>query len=289
MIVDSVAILEVEISGLAIEKAGKNWRNRVVRRKPCKDLLKHISCNCGLRENGFASLKRFFYHSPPLRAENLSMKTITFVRHAESVANAGGVTMPHDAIPLSDLGHQQAKMLATLIDVVPTTILVSSMTRTHQTAAPFSERFSMRPTVHPGLNEFSVIDPSLIAGLVGVQRKPFVKDYWDDADPNRRLGVNADTFAEFDARVSSFLDEMDSLPDSTLIFGHGIWFGLLFWRLLGYGVSDADSMRAFRRFQIGFPMPNCAVFTLVHVDGKRWSVRANTEISSRITMDLCCR
>ena len=217
------------------------------------------------------------------------MKTITFVRHAESVSNAGGVTMPHDAIPLSDLGHQQAKILATLIDVVPTTILVSSMTRTHQTAAPFSERFSMRPKVHPGLNEFSVIDPSLIAGLVGAQRKPFVKAYWDDADPNRRLGVNADTFAEFDARVGSFLDEMDSLPDSTVIFGHGIWFGLLFWRLLGYSVSDGDSMRAFRRFQIGFPMPNCAVFTLVHVDGKRWSVQANTGISSRIATTSCCR
>ena len=40
---------------------------------------------------------------------------IYFVRHRGSTANAGGVTMPHLEIPLSDLGRRQAA-LATLLE-----------------------------------------------------------------------------------------------------------------------------------------------------------------------------
>jgi len=202
------------------------------------------------------------------------MKTLTFIRHAESVANAGGITLPHHAIPLSDLGRLQARELAAALDVTPAAVLVSSFIRTHQTAEPYCERFGVRPKVCTDLNEFSVIDPVLIEGLNGAQRKPFVKAYWDDPDLNRRIGANADTFAEFDARILAFMADMGDLPDSTVIFGHGIWFGLLLWRLLGYSAANASDMHAFRHFQLGFPMPNCAAFTLTHIKGRHWGVQA---------------
>ena len=109
----------------------------------------------------------------------------------------------------------------------------------------------------------------------GAQRKPFVKAYWSDQDPHRRQGVNADTFAEFASRVQAFMLEMEALPDSAVIVGHGIWFGLLHWLLLGYGANDAGDMDAFRRFQQALPMPNCAAFTLTHAGAKRWSIQAN--------------
>ncbi|XXG31307.1 MAG: histidine phosphatase family protein [Ferrovum myxofaciens] len=211
------------------------------------------------------------------------MKTLTFIRHAESVANAGGITMPHHAIPLSDLGRLQARQLAAALDVKPAAVLVSSFIRTHQTAQPYCERFGVRPEVHPHLDEFSVIDPVLIEGLDGSQRKPFVKAYWDDPDPHRRIGVKADTFEEFDARVLAFIANMNNLQDLTVIFGHGIWFGLLLWRLLGYSADDAAGMRSFRQFQLGFPMPNCATFTLTHIEGAHWGVRANGSIARRIS------
>ena len=210
------------------------------------------------------------------------MQTLTLVRHAESVANAGGLTMPHDAIPLSDLGHRQARELAALLDVEPAAVYVSRFVRTQQTAEPFCNRYGISPQVHRSLHEFSVIDPALIEGLDGAQRKPFVKTYWDDPDPHRRLGENADTFTEFQDRVNAFLADMAGLPASTVIFGHGIWFALLFWRLLGYSVTDADSMRAFRRFQLGFPMPNCAAFDLARIDGQRWGVQARPDLARRL-------
>ncbi len=210
------------------------------------------------------------------------MRTLTFVRHAESVANAGGITMPHESIPLSEFGHLQAQALAASLDAAPATVLVSAMLRTQQTAAPLCARFGVVPQVHPGLNEFSVIDPALIAGLDGPQRKPFVHAYWSAPDPHRRQGVNADTFAEFEARVCGFMVEMDSLPDAAVIVGHGIWLAMLHWLLLGYNASDTAGMAAFRRFQQTLPMPNCAAFSLTHAGGKRWSIQPNKNLMRRI-------
>lgn len=210
-------------------------------------------------------------------------KRITFVRHGESESNAGGITMPHDAIPLSALGRRQAVALANALNVKPSAVFVSRFTRTHETAAPFCKRYGVTPQIHHGLHEFSVIDPALIEGLNGDQRKPFVKNYWDDPDPHRRLGQNADTFVEFEARVRSFMANMEAMPDGVVVFGHGIWFGLLNWLSLGYRVRDASEMRAFRRFQQALPMPNCATFTLTHAGGPRWSIQADTGLMHRIS------
>lgn len=189
--------------------------------------------------------------------------------------------MPHAAIPLSDLGHAQARGLAGMLTREPSAVLVSAFVRTRQTAEPYCARVGIRPLECSNLNEFSVVDPALIEGLRGPERKPFVKAFWDAPDPHRRCGVEADTFAEFNSRVGAFQEGMQDLPDAAVIFGHGIWFGLLLWRLLGYSADDLDGMRAFRRFQQGFPMPNCAVFRLTH-GANHWSVRANMDITRTI-------
>lgn len=65
------------------------------------------------------------------------MKTLTYIRHGESVSNAGGLTMAHEAVPLSELGHTQARALAQTLGVQPSRVLVSRLVRTHQTAQPF--------------------------------------------------------------------------------------------------------------------------------------------------------
>ena len=191
-----------------------------------------------------------------------SMKTITFIRHGESIANAGGVTMAHDAIPLSELGKVQAQALAVALDLQPGRIVVSEFLRTYETAQPFCDKVSMQPVIHSALNEFSFLDPDLIQGMVGKQRRPIAEAYWQAADPEQRMGEQADTFHEFEQRVTAFIPELDSLPDKTVLFGHGIWFALLTWKLLGFNARQHQGMQAFRRFRSGFPMPNTAVYRL---------------------------
>lgn len=194
------------------------------------------------------------------------MKRILFVRHGESVANAGGVTMENAAIPLSDHGRRQAEAIAEWLPGNPALVLVSPMLRAQQTAAPYCRRHGVQPAIQPLLAEFSVICPTLIAGLSGDQRRPHVESYWAAANPNQRMGPGADTFHEFDSRVSRFVERLPDLPDGTRVFGHGLWFALLLWQLQSRPKSrptmDAAGMLAFRRFQQALSIPNGAAFSL---------------------------
>ena len=190
------------------------------------------------------------------------MTRIYFVRNGESVANAGGVTMDHAVIPLSPLGLVQAQAITTVLDVVPSKVLVSAYTRARQTAQPFCDKAGCQAEVHPLLHEFSALDPALVEGMTGEQRRPITATYWHTADPAVRMGDQAETFLEFNSRVSDFVAELAALPDRCVLFGHGIWFGLLAWRLLWFGASDSHGMKGFRGFQLGLPMPNCAVYRL---------------------------
>ena len=111
--------------------------------------------------------------------------------------------------------------------------------------------------------------------MLGAQRRPLADAYWAEADPLLRMGPKAETFQEFGARVDAFAAELAQLPDRSVLVGHGIWFGLLFWKLLGFTANDPAGMRAFRRFQAGLPMPNCVIYEIDCPHGDRWTFRAD--------------
>ena len=190
------------------------------------------------------------------------MKTLYLIRHAQSVANAGGISLPEREIPLSALGREQA---AQLVFRLPEhrAVFVSEIQRTQETAVPYCARYGIAPQVLPVLNEFSCLSMDLIGGMNGEQRRPLAQAYWQRADVNECTGRGADSFAQFSERVARFLQQWDALPDGSLLFGHGIWIGLLAWRLLGFQAACSADMTAFRRFQTALPMPNAAVWRLV--------------------------
>ena len=187
------------------------------------------------------------------------------------MGNAGGVTMEHAAIPLSPKGLLQAAHLAKSFHVVPARILVSKFIRTQATAGPFCAQTGVDPEVHPLLHEFSSLDETLIAGMNGAQRRPVADAYWQVADPNARMGAAAETFTEFAARVDTFSSELPSLPDRTVIFGHGMWFGMLCWRLGGNQVRNSRDMKAFHSFRQDMAIGNCAIYLLTASGGDRWT------------------
>lgn len=210
------------------------------------------------------------------------MKTIYFVRHGESVANAGGITIPNAKIPLTEKGHEQAKLVAEMLPVDTPMILCSEFLRTQQTAGYFAKKLNISIETEPLLNEFNTLCHTLITGFTGEQRKPVIDKYWDDSDPNILMGETAESFFQFGLRVHKFLNyTLPDLPDKTVIFGHGMWFAMLNWKILGFNYYDAWSMRAFRRYQIGVPMLNCFSYQ-IHLDvsdvNKPLSVKADTSI-----------
>jgi broad specificity phosphatase PhoE len=209
------------------------------------------------------------------------MKTITFIRHGESTANAGGITMAHDLIPLSELGERQAQALAGLLPATASKVMASTYLRAQQTATPYSKRAEIPIELHPLLHEFSTIDPAMLVGMNGAQRKPFVDEYWREPSLTRRMGEHAETFEEFELRVAAFIPAMDALPNNTIIFGHGMWIAMLIWQLTGFSCKDVQGMKAFRRFQAGLPMPNCATYRLIG-DSYSWRVQADEAIMQRL-------
>lgn len=68
-------------------------------------------------------------------------------------------------------------------------------------------------------------------------------------------------------------DRLPLLPDGTVGFGHGIWIGMVAWKLWGFGVDTSDDIRRFRRFQTGLPLPNGAVYALEELALAQWSLR----------------
>lgn len=77
------------------------------------------------------------------------MKSVVFVRHGESAANARGPAIEHGSIPLTEFGHMQARSIVSRLPVRPGLVLVSPMIRTQQTAAPYSDSLGVDVAKHP--------------------------------------------------------------------------------------------------------------------------------------------
>lgn len=207
------------------------------------------------------------------------MHTVHFVRHGQSFANAGGVTQPNAEIQLTGLGHEQACLVASMLPVETPLILTSEFIRTAQTAQYLVKKSNAVTQCEPLLNEFSTLCHTTIDGLTGEQRKPIADKYWDVADPQCVMGKTAESFIQSASRVEQFrINRLDELPHQTVIFGHGMWFGMLAWQLLGFDFKDSQSMRSFRRYQTGLPMPNCFSYQLQRQASGEWLIKANVEV-----------
>ena len=149
------------------------------------------------------------------------MKTLYLIRHAQSEANAGGISKLERDIELSPLGCEQAQALVARLPP-GRRVYTSELHRTQQTAAPYCAAYGIIPRVLPLLNEFSCLAFERIRGMDGTARRPLAAAYWQRADPQECTGAGADSFAAFNRRVSAFLAYYPQLEDGSLLFGHGI-------------------------------------------------------------------
>lgn len=211
------------------------------------------------------------------------MQTITFVRHGQSMANVGAITAEHHSVALTQAGRAQAAELADLLPQQCANVLVSPFERAQHTALPYCTKLGLTAQVVPLLHEFETTDPDLTKGMTGAERVPLIDAYWAQADVSARMGPRAESFTEFAGRVEAFKqDVLPQLPDSTVIFGHGMWNALLYWRLMGFSVNDAFAMKSFRRFQIGFPMPNGAAYRVQQLQPGQWRLEADDAVMRRM-------
>lgn len=189
------------------------------------------------------------------------MPTIYLIRHAESTANTGGISLPNAEIPLSPTGKQQAQQLANSLTLCPSQIMTSAYLRTQETAQPWLDKLGMQAQSNPLLNEFTMIGYNIVKGLNGAQRLPYALNYRKRADLELRMGEDGETFREFYQRVDTFLQQLPNLQDQTVCFTHGFFIRLIIWRLLGMSIETQAQLREFFNFH-GIAIANTAVFQL---------------------------
>lgn len=158
--------------------------------------------------------------------------TLTFIRHAESEANAAEIastTVPGP--PLTPVGQEQAAALADRLSGEGFDgIYASQMVRTQQSAAPLSKALGEQVTVLPGLNEipagwFEGIPVADTSGtfLLGPQA-------WLRGD--RRFGIpGSEDGDEFNGAFTNAVQKIyESGDDKPVAFSSGL--AVMMWTLM---------------------------------------------------------
>lgn len=200
--------------------------------------------------------------------------TAWLVRHGQSLANAGGVTRDFHAIPLTELGKQQAKLFAELFvdrfGQPPTLIVHSPYLRAKATAEPTIARFPEVPVETWPIQEFTYLNPSTADELTERERAPLYQQYWERNDPGYRDGGGAESFTDFLNRVRDMLRWLAAVPCSArvVLFTHGYVMQAVRLLILFPGLTDWQMMSRIRMLNDAEPIQNTAIIELKIADGK---------------------
>jgi probable phosphoglycerate mutase len=176
--------------------------------------------------------------------------TVLLVRHGESAPAVPGQPFPlrdgHGDPPLDPVGEQQAELLGErLRHERVDAIYVTSLQRTHQTAAPLARRLGLEITEEPDLREVYLGDweggEFRIRAAVGdpVFRKIWEEERWD-------VIPGGEPQDAFDERVWRGLQRIVAAhPDQrVMVVAHGGVIGQLLHRVTGsrrFAFSGADN------------------------------------------------
>jgi probable phosphoglycerate mutase len=176
--------------------------------------------------------------------------TVLLVRHGESAPAHPDRPFPelegHGDPELDPVGVKQAELLADRLQTEPiSAIYVTTLQRTHQTAAPLAARLGLQVQEEPDLREVYLGDWE--GGLLrqyAAEGHPLFAQIW--ADERWDVIPNAEDHDEFDARVWSGLTRIVAAhPDQLVVaVSHGGVIGQLLHRVTSsrrFAFSGSDN------------------------------------------------
>lgn len=174
-------------------------------------------------------------------------KTFYLIRHGESESNAGIMTDHPATINLTQKGRAEAQAKADGFTKQPKRIVTSPFIRTKQTAAPFVAKFPDAQVEEWEMQEFTFLALDKYKNKTHEYRHPFLKAYWDNADPDYKDSPESESFREFIDRVKRVIEKMKKLDDGESIgFGHGYTMAGIVFVLGGKAEKiDGQTMRDF--------------------------------------------
>lgn len=185
------------------------------------------------------------------------MAEIWFIRHGESVSNAGGVSEAIDSIPLTEAGHRQAAEVAARIAFTPDLIVTSPFIRTQQTAAPCIARFPGVAQETWLVHEFTFLESKKYKGTTRLDRTPHAKAYFDRNDPDYVDGAGAESFNHFLKRIRDMIEKLNKAPQARIIiYSHGYFLHTLEIMLKNPQLAPAELMQHLNHVRTVAHMPN---------------------------------
>lgn len=192
--------------------------------------------------------------------------TLTFIRHAESEANAADVASTVvPGPPLTPVGTQQADKLANELSANRYDgVYASEMLRTQQTAAPLAKALGEQVTVLPGLNEISAgwfegLPMSDTSGTFLLGPESWLKG-------DRRSGipgsVNGNQFN--DAFTGAVQKMYASGKEKPVAFSSSL--AIMMWTLLNARNGDMNLL-------VAHPLPNAARVVLTGNPVTGWTLK----------------
>ena len=183
------------------------------------------------------------------------------------------------AIPLTELGHQQAAEVAAAWEAAPTHIVVSGYLRARQTAAPTTARFPEVKAETWDVHEFTYWDIANWKGADLSEQPQEVERFWAEADPEYRQGESAESFTQLLARADATLRRLEALPADAVVvlFTHGHFIQAVRHRILKRELSNAQAMAGFRAFDEKCRVRNTQSVA-AEFDGSRWKIECHTAV-----------
>jgi broad specificity phosphatase PhoE len=146
------------------------------------------------------------------------MKTLYFIRHAQSVANEKDILASRQPFPLSEKGRQDARAIAAeLKELVKLDRVISSpLLRAIQTAEPIAEAFGLAVETDERITEQEI---GVYAGLTYAELddRP---DYMHDRS-NRWTWVpegGGESYEMIADRLVPFFESVEKMEDETILF-----------------------------------------------------------------------
>jgi len=152
---------------------------------------------------------------------------LLLLRHGQTHGNtAGALDTAEPGLDLTDLGRAQAEAAAqALVDRGIDQIFVSTLRRTHQTAAPLAALLGVEPRVLPGLREISAgdfemgDDDAAIGGYIGTVAD-WIEERYDVRMPGGESGH--EFLARYDESVAEIHRSLvEARHERALVVSHG--------------------------------------------------------------------
>ena len=191
---------------------------------------------------------------------------IFLIRHAQSEANIQLKTSSHAEIALSQLGHQQAENLCHQLPYIHH-VMASQFLRAQQTAQPLLRTYHLELQIDEDIHEFSYLSEQKCANTNMQERKAWVDEYWQHADPDYKDGEDAESFTEFYTRVRHFHENLKHLilhyrRKNLAVISHGQFLMLLLMQMEQPQACSQQLMQEFRQNLLNQPIANAQIITL---------------------------